>query len=284
MILESKGALQTILKLILQLWLFGLFLHFFGQPAMKKYQEKKVLVVTSRRGTEGTQAPAVTIVVNNKNMKTGWKKEGWTGFVKTLCKDANTTEALVSCIENQTYDLMEITTRVTSGAAIKDYANEVIDPNWIEDFPHTYAGRTYTLDLPIKIKASSSSDSILRFGLNISFSYEIYIHDRTFFYVTRNPEPGHPCIRKYVDSHELPYVYAFALTEVEELNVPDDPCNEDADYNFRKCIKESFSRNVRCTTKWDDLQNNDLPLCASIQQFEYIFIFLYYQKLKKHSC
>ena len=268
MILESKGALQTIIKLIIQLWLFGLFLHFFGQPAMKKYQEKKVLVVTSRRGTEGTQAPAVTIVVNNKNMKTGWKKEGWTGFVKTLCKDANTTEALVSCIENQTYDLMEITTRVTSGAAIKDYANEVIDPNWIEDFPHTYAGRTYTLDLPIKLKATPSPDSMLRIGLNISFHFEIYFHDPKFFYVTRNPEPGHPCIRHFVDSQELPYVFAFALTEVEELNVPHDPCNEDPNYNFRMCIKEASSKIVGCRTKWDHGQDKDLPLCANITQFK----------------
>ena len=142
------------------------------------------------------------------------------------------------------------------------------DPNWIEDFLHTYAGRTYTLDLPIKLKASSLPDSILRIGLNISFNFEIYIHDPKFFYVTRNPEPGHPCIRQYVDSQELPYVFAFALTEVEELNVPEDPCNEDPDYNFQRCINERFSKRVGCRTKWDNGQDKDLPLCASIKQFE----------------
>ena len=37
----------TILRFILQLVLFGLFLYIFGQPALKRYQEKKVMVVTA---------------------------------------------------------------------------------------------------------------------------------------------------------------------------------------------------------------------------------------------
>ena len=98
MILDSKGALQTILKLIIHLWLFGLFLLFFGHPAMKRYQEKKVLVVTSRRGTEGTQALAVTICHQQEKTNTSWKREGWAGFAQTLCNDANTTNHRFMCV------------------------------------------------------------------------------------------------------------------------------------------------------------------------------------------
>ena len=100
--------------------------------------------------------------------------------------------------------------------------------------------------------------------------YEINILDPTYFYITRNPEPGHPTARTWANFESLPHVYAFALTEVEELNVPDDPCNEDPDYNFRKCIKESITKKIGCRTKWDDVQLNvnDLLLCASITQFE----------------
>ena len=75
--MNSKNATLTILKLIIQIWLLGLFLYFFGFPALKKYQEKKVLVVTSKRNTNGTQAPALAIVVKRKETKTGWKKEGF---------------------------------------------------------------------------------------------------------------------------------------------------------------------------------------------------------------
>ena len=95
----------------------------------------------------------------------------------------------------------------------------------------------------------------------------MFIHDPSFFYVTRNPDSAHPGIHKKVDPKELPYMYPITLTEVEELNVPDDPCNEDPDYNYRECIKESFSRRVGCRTKWDDIQLKDLPLCENHEQF-----------------
>ena len=149
----------------------------------------------------------------------------------------------------------------------------VKNPNWMEDFAHNYAGRTYTLELPIKLRASSFSENSLNIGLkpivnngNYGVNYEIYIHDPKIFYVTRNPEPGHPSIRIGFNFETLPYVYAFALTEVVELNIPDDPCNEDRDYNFQNCIKESFTRRIGCRTKWDVL--NNLPLCATMKEFE----------------
>ena len=62
-------------------------------------------------------------------------------------------------------------------------------------------------------------------------------------------------------------MYPITLTEVEELNVPDDPCNEDPDYDYRNCIKESFLRKVGCTTKWDNIKHKDLPLCGNHTQF-----------------
>ena len=268
MILNSH-ALQTILKLIIQMWLFGLFLYFFGQPALKRYQEKEVVVVTSRQNINGIQAPAVTIAVSRKGIKTGWKKDGWAGFVQTLCNDANDTKTIVSCIEQQTYNLSDIATRVTLGA--NGFFREVKNPNWTEDFTHNYAGRTYTLDLPIKFKSNSFSDNLLKIGMKtLCGHYEIYIHDPTYFYVTRNPEPGHPSIRKVVNGEfgGNPSIYLFALTEIVELNVPHDPCNEDPDYNFRKCLKESFATKIGCRTKWDDVQLKDLSLCASIEQFK----------------
>ena len=112
-----------------------------------------MLVVTSKRETKGIQAPSLTFVVSGKYTKTGWKNGGWAGFVQTLCKDANTTETIVSCIEQETYNLSDIT---EIGAIIKGYSyEEVKDPNWTEDFTHTYAGRTYTLDPSMKLRAVS---------------------------------------------------------------------------------------------------------------------------------
>ena len=49
-----------------------------------------------------------------------------------------------------------------------------------------------------------------------------------------------------------------------EMNVPDDPCIEDPDYNYKEWIKESVSKRVGCRTKWD---NNIFPLCTSVKDF-----------------
>ena len=44
-----KNGFNTILKLIIQFWLLGLFMHIFGLPALKRFNDNKVVVVTSSR-------------------------------------------------------------------------------------------------------------------------------------------------------------------------------------------------------------------------------------------
>ena len=73
---RQKGAISVILRLIVHIWLFGMFLYLFGEPAIERYLAKKVMVVTSTRETGGTEAPALTLIAIGKNASTGWKKEG----------------------------------------------------------------------------------------------------------------------------------------------------------------------------------------------------------------
>ena len=37
----------------------------------------------------------------------------------------------------------------------------------------------------------------------------------------------------------------ISLTEVQELNLSDDPCNPDVDYNFQACVKENLASQVK---------------------------------------
>ena len=52
-------------------------------------------------------------------------------------------------------------------------------------------------------------------------------------------------MRQVVHPEELPFQLSFALTDVEELDVPDDPCIDDPHYNYRECIKDSFATKGR---------------------------------------
>ena len=263
--LSVKRGFHTILKLVIQLWLLGLFFHIFGLPALKRFQDKKVVVVTSTKESGGTPAPAVTIVASGNDTKSGWKEKGpISKFVEQNCNEANSTKTIIDCIERQTYDIFEVVKSVKFGLGY--YSKKVKDP-WIEDFSYANAGRTYTLNISKKLHPSSVFRNPLRIVLKTDLLYDLFIHDPSFFYISRNPDPAHPSIHKKVDPKELPYMYPITLTEVEELNVPDDPCNEDPEYNYRDCIKESFSRRVGCRTKWDKELGNDLPLCKNLSQF-----------------
>ena len=95
-------------------------------------------------------------------------------------------------------------------------------------------------------------------SVEVNLSYDLLFHDPKYFFLNSNPEPGFPRVSKVVDPSDLPYYYPIALTEVVEMNVPDDPCIEDPEYNYKECITESVSKRVGCRTKWD---NNMYPLC-----------------------
>ena len=90
-------------KLILQVWLLGLFLHFFGLPALRRFHDKNVIVVKSVRKSDRTPVPAISIAV--KGVENGWRKEGiFQHIAKEHCKSANSVEELIICIEKLTYD------------------------------------------------------------------------------------------------------------------------------------------------------------------------------------
>ena len=102
-----KGGCSTLSKLILQVWLLGLFLHFFGLPALRRFHDKNVIVVKSVRKSDRTPVPAISIAV--KGVENGWRKEGiYQQIAKEHCKNAKSVEELIICIERLTYDLSDI--------------------------------------------------------------------------------------------------------------------------------------------------------------------------------
>ena len=47
--------------MVLQIILLAIFLHFFGQPAVDKFLRKDVMVVETKKDTDGIPLPAITI-------------------------------------------------------------------------------------------------------------------------------------------------------------------------------------------------------------------------------
>ena len=51
------------LRVFLQILLMGLFLVYFGLPAVKEYLKQEVMVVETKKDTSGLPAPAITVTV-----------------------------------------------------------------------------------------------------------------------------------------------------------------------------------------------------------------------------
>ena len=255
--LSFGNNIRSSLKLTLQLFLLGLFLHIFGLPALDRYLDKKVMVVKSMEKSDGIPIPAITIVVDGAADEFGWKTKIGIGkkLTEKQFQQANTTEILVGCIEKQTYNLSEISSgiKMRRSREADIFDDPVKDQNWIEDYTHTYFGRIHILDHSIQLKAwSHLNRNSMRLDLKSvgpNHSYDLYFHDPKYFYFNVNPEPGFPLVHKKVDPVQLTYRFAIGLTEVVELEVPEDPCNADRDYNFKDCMKEYIASRVGCRTK-----------------------------------
>ena len=64
-------------------------------------------------------------------------------------------------------------------------------------------------------------------------SYEVFIHDPRFFILNYIPVALPTLFRVFVVDKTESHFYPMIMTEVEELNLPQDPCNEDEKYNFQ---------------------------------------------------
>ena len=52
------------------------------------------------------------------------------------------------------------------------------------------------------------------------------------------------------------------------VNRPEQPCEEEEDYDFLECVKTSQARMVGCRPPWDIWSPHTLPLCQTMDQLQ----------------
>ena len=224
----------AVLKTALQVILLIIFIWYFGFPALERYNENKVIVVTSRKATEGIASPYLTFFVQNPVHKTGWKKRlvgsNGTSVINSYCQGLEG-EQIYICIRNKTYTFEEGIKDILLGSTAR--RSLLGDRNWNSDFQITPKGQSYTIQIPRKLTPNYFKDQII-IELNKSLNYIIYIHDKDFYISNENPYGlKMPRIKLHPSTDPTPYYYNLVLTLHEELNVPEDPCNADLGYNFQ---------------------------------------------------
>ena len=257
---------MVILRPLLQFVIFSIFLIYFGLPAIQKFEKKEVMVVKRKVNSNGIELPAITIGGMNPETSDGWKDNintgNWGGLLETHCSTEETAE---ECIENKTYNITESIKDVLLGYTTKkSLLNQT--KFWTEDFMVGWMGRSYTLNISQKVGSDYKRDQLfLTFDSNLK--YDIYIHDPNYFVININPV-GPPVLNLELNPKTTKsFYYGLVLTKVEELDLPDDPCNMDRSYNYHACVKESLSGKVGCRTKWDQWSHREWPLCTQLDQF-----------------
>ena len=222
--MASKGP-----RIVAQLVLLLAFLNFFGLPAIKRFLRKEVMIVESIKQTDGIPSPAITFSVPKQIMEHS-------------CFDRD--ESTAECLEKACLKQTEVIKNVSIGAILNKEVNitqEIVRKN----FAYTWAGIYFTLSLPFQLGPDIKDK--LYFGLSTNLSYLVFIHDPEYFFFNNNPTTI-PGAHRALDTNEMKpksWQYRFEMVEVNKLNLPSSPCNDDPTYNFLSCVRRSVASKVR---------------------------------------
>ena len=219
---------STLSRLLFQLVLFVIFLYFFGLPAVEEYMRKEVMVVETEKDMGGIPIPAITIAVPDQ-------------LEEDVFDRCNM--SIDKCIMARTPNASNLIESVQLGYERRMFIN-LTKEMLTEDFSQIWAGRYFTLNLPISIGPDDDEDQLF-IVLYPQFIYQILVHDPEFFIFTDNPT-AIPQMNKYFDAQNTySHYYRLVLTEMHELDIhQSDPCNPNYDYNFSECVKNSVSMQV----------------------------------------
>ena len=252
--------------------LLTIFLIGFGIPNLRKYLQDDSLVVFSKEFlTNPIQAPAITICPINQNTGFGLKTKSFKSnetFLHNSCGSGETD--IENCIMKQTYSLKESVPNIA-------FAGRYLELS--ETFGHFSSdiscircgwGQCHTLEENITILTFGKIDlGPLTFALNKSLHFDIFFHDKKFFYISMNPgiTPGFRL--SFTKGENLVNIVSVKLVNHIKRNTVANPCHEDTEYSFIDCIREKIEDKVGCLLPWRPKNNGNLENCKTIEKFEY---------------
>ena len=237
--LFSVTYVQTFLtiaaKPVFQLILLATFLHFFGLPAVETYGKKEVMVVEKRRNTDGISFPTITIAAIGQQEPENCYKLSDGGSVEKCIEESSLNSS----------DLLKGVMLGFEGSGLHSVSFNVTGEVLSEDSTQHFSGKHYTLTLPLRIGPDSEEDQVyLLLSKELKFPYQIFLHDPKFFIFSDNPVAFPMEVRLFKTESSSSHCHRINLVQMNELNVPSDPCNTDPDFNFWACVKESVSAKV----------------------------------------
>ena len=100
--------------------------------------------------------------------------------------------------------------------------------------PH-FSGRAkyFTINVGGRIGPDYQKEQIVVELYRSNDKYDIFVHEPRFFTLNYIPVALPTLSRSVVVNKSESHYYPMIMAEVEELNLPQDPCNKDEKYNFQ---------------------------------------------------
>ena len=211
------------------------------------------------------------------NLSAEWKVAAWTQNSPKHCYRLN--QSIDKCVEENSLNSSDLVKGILLGYEVRSSLN-LTKEMVTEDSTQSWHGRYFTLNLPLTIGPDDDQDQLYIFVSNISLEYQLFVHDPKFFIYSDNillPME----IRTFNTRGSKSSYFRLNLIEMNELNVPSDPCNTNPDFNFRVCVKKSVTEKVQnylfwhnnaflqigCTTRWDPPSTQGMEACTKSEQF-----------------
>ena len=223
-------------KVLIQVILLIVFLKFFGLDAIRRYNDKKTMIVKSKRQSGGIAGPAITVVAKHNTSKTGWREQpeqagGLTNMLYNQCRDFEEFNTIQNCTESKTFDWETIVRDLHVGT--NNFKVSMMNATlWTEDVTVGNDGRYHTVTIPNKISTEWRQDQIFLY-LNPELIYDIYVHETNYFILNKHSFGLPTCHKEIIVDRAGGQYYELILTEHTVLDFPEDPCEADRDYNFQ---------------------------------------------------
>ena len=257
------------INLLFYCLLLALFIIFFGIPSIQKYLKKETITVYSQEFTNGIEAPAVTLLALNNEIGYGWKNkssqtDSFAGkltntFVLDHCMEINQTD-LEACVTSDSIGLTDFLKNAAFGLTSRGLNTS----EWTWDVDNTAWGRYFTWN-PQKLITPEWTDFMFM-STHKNFKMYVLIHDIKYFLFNSNPLGPVKSIWDFDGTAVSHHYQEISLVKQKKLNLDHQPCNEDENYNFKSCVKESIARQVGCQRPWDR-GNKKTKICTTREQF-----------------
>ena len=244
-------------------------LNFFGLPALRRYQEKEVVVIISTDSQSSLPAPAVTVCPQNPNTTNGFpineanfSLDESKSRIGEVCKEKEG-KNIAQCVDSATYNLSSAVGNLKLPGMIFVGVDDL--PNmWAPDFTHTKGGKCFTPRSVYNFTQLTSPEDVFMIGFKPNTDYNVFLNDPTISMINYNPLV--PITRMIIEKDEL-VSRAVLIIQHHNLNIPSKPCSLSPSYTFTACVKTFLFQDVGCRLPWDTWTDTVWPLCHTLEQY-----------------